>query len=126
MPLSKDGKLTTRAPRHAVTETATEARQGFSGRPVLMVLIGGLTLALLAWGLAEFYGETVDSDNATETQAPAAAGGQDPATDQQVIDNTPPEGEAMQPAPTDRDPTPQSGTGGESQTVSPSGTEKVQ
>lgn len=30
-------------------ETPVEARQGFLGRPVLMVLIGGLALAMLAW-----------------------------------------------------------------------------
>lgn len=30
-------------------ETPVEARQGFLGMPVLMVLIGGLVLATLAW-----------------------------------------------------------------------------
>lgn len=30
-------------------ETPVEARQGFLGRPVLVVLIGGLALAILAW-----------------------------------------------------------------------------
>jgi hypothetical protein len=30
-------------------ETPVEARQGFLGRPVLMVLIGGLVLAVIAW-----------------------------------------------------------------------------
>lgn len=30
-------------------ETPIEARQGFLGRPVLMVLIGGLILAMVAW-----------------------------------------------------------------------------
>lgn len=30
-------------------ETAIEARQGFLGRPVLMVLISGLVLAMAAW-----------------------------------------------------------------------------
>lgn len=30
-------------------ETPIEARQGFLGRPVLMVLIGGLVLAMIAW-----------------------------------------------------------------------------
>lgn len=30
-------------------ETPVEARQGFLGRPVLMVLVGGLVLALVAW-----------------------------------------------------------------------------
>ena len=31
------------------TETPVEARQGFLGKPVLMVLVGGLTLAVIAW-----------------------------------------------------------------------------
>jgi len=30
-------------------ETPVEARQGFLGRPVLMVLVGGLVLALIGW-----------------------------------------------------------------------------
>jgi hypothetical protein len=34
-------------------ETPIEARQGFLDRPVLMVLVGGLALVILAWGLVE-------------------------------------------------------------------------
>lgn len=34
-------------------ETPVEARQGYLGAPVLMVLIGGLVLAVLAWFLVE-------------------------------------------------------------------------
>jgi hypothetical protein len=34
---------------HPAVETPVEARQGFLGRPVLMVLIGGLALAGVAW-----------------------------------------------------------------------------
>lgn len=34
---------------HPAVETGVEARQGFLGRPVLMVLIGGLVLAVIAW-----------------------------------------------------------------------------
>lgn len=33
-----------------------KARQGRTGSPVLMVLLGGLALALLAWGAVEIYG----------------------------------------------------------------------
>jgi hypothetical protein len=39
-----------------VVETATEARQGRKGVPVLKVLIAGLVLAVLAWGAAEIWG----------------------------------------------------------------------
>ncbi|WP_332691206.1 hypothetical protein [Bosea sp. (in: a-proteobacteria)] len=34
---------------HPAVETPVEARQGFLGKPVLMVLIGGLALAIIAW-----------------------------------------------------------------------------
>jgi len=30
-------------------ETPVEARQGFLGKPVLMVLVGGLVLVIIAW-----------------------------------------------------------------------------
>jgi hypothetical protein len=39
----------------AETVSASEARQGPEGRPVLYVLIGGLVLALIAWAAAEMY-----------------------------------------------------------------------
>lgn len=35
-------------------ETPVEARQGFLGRPVLLVLIGGLILAGLAWVIVDY------------------------------------------------------------------------
>jgi len=34
---------------HPAVETPVEARQGFLGRPVLVVLVAGLTLAVIAW-----------------------------------------------------------------------------
>ncbi len=110
-----------------VVETSVEARQGLLGRPVLMVLIGGLVLAMIAWGISEMYGEAVDNDaatdvNQTSTSTPNAIV---TPTDQKVIDNAPPAGEKMQTAPTDRDPTAESGTGGDTQSVAPAGTEKI-
>lgn len=94
-----------------VTVNATEARQGNPGRPVLMVLIGGLLLALIAWGAAEMFGESTDNDPATDRQqTEPAQNGQVTPSNQRTIDNTPANGEQMQPAPTDRDPTPQTGT----------------
>ena len=36
-------------------ETPVEARQGFLGRPVLMVLVGGLILAMIAWLAVELF-----------------------------------------------------------------------
>lgn len=98
-----------------VTVSPTEARQGGRGTPVLKVLIGGLVLAVLAWGISEYYGESVDNDAATTRQsAPSATPNDTSATtpNQGTVDNTPPAGETMQPAPTDKDPTPQTGTSG--------------
>lgn len=37
-----------------------KARQGRSGRRVLLVLIAALLLAIIAWGAAEFYGRAID------------------------------------------------------------------
>ena len=110
-----------------VVETPVEARQGFLGRPVLMVLIGGLLLAMVAWGISEMYGEAVDNDAATDINQTTATSPNAVVTptDQKVIDNTPPAGEKMQTAPADRDPTSESGTGGDSQSVAPAGTEKT-
>jgi hypothetical protein len=34
-------------------ETPVEARQGFLDRPVLIVLVAGLALAIIGWGVAE-------------------------------------------------------------------------
>lgn len=41
-----------------VEETATDARQGSKGTPVLKMLVAGLVLAGLAWGAAEWWGQT--------------------------------------------------------------------
>ncbi|OLP55173.1 hypothetical protein BJF92_17450 [Rhizobium rhizosphaerae] len=108
----------------SVRLNATEARQGRLGRPVLKVLIGGLVLAALAWGVAEYVaGEGADNDAATtrtEISPPAAPQATTPA--QPTVDNTPRPGEPAQMAPADRDPTPQGGTGGPSQTRASDGT----
>lgn len=43
-----------------------------------------------------------------------------------VIDNSPPANSQVEPAPTDRDPTPQRGSGGQSQSTDPNGLEKTE
>jgi hypothetical protein len=103
-----------------VEASAVEARQGLLGRPVLYVLIGGLFLAMIAWGAAEIFGEAVDNDPATEVTQPSTDNSTSAAPqDQPVIDNSPAAGETQQTAPADRDPTPETGTGGASQSTSP-------
>jgi hypothetical protein len=95
-----------------VVETATDARQGRRGRPVLIVLVSALILASIAWIGAEMWGEASDAPAkqtatppAGQNSSPAPAGSPTPAT----------------PAPTDRTPHPDGGTGGDSQTTQPSG-----
>jgi hypothetical protein len=52
--------------------STNRARQGLLGKPVLMVLIGGLLLAVVAWTAAEKWGESIDPQSGTTTQtAPA-------------------------------------------------------
>jgi len=59
-------------------------RQGRWGYQVLMVLVGGLVLAMIAWAAAEFYGEAIDPPAATEN-APSA-----PTPSTQPPPSTPP------------------------------------
>ena len=58
--------------------TPTEARQGFRGKPVLIVLLAGLILAMLVWIPAEWWGNSIAPENPanepTQTTAPAPGG----------------------------------------------------
>ncbi|WEX78727.1 hypothetical protein PYH37_003646 [Sinorhizobium numidicum] len=99
---------------------AREARQGSLGVRVLAVLTAGLFLALVVWGAVELWGESSDNDQATQTEQIQPS----PSPEQtgSINEPAPAGGQAL--TPTDRDPTAQTGTGGESQQVSPDGTEK--
>lgn len=48
-----------------------EARQGRWGWQVLMVLVGGLLLAMVVWAGVESYGEAIDPPAPATEQAPA-------------------------------------------------------
>ena len=48
-----------------------DARQGRRGTRVLFVLIAALVLVAIAWGGAEFYGESIGHSAPATTQAPA-------------------------------------------------------
>ena len=97
--------------------SAREARQGGPGRPVLKVLGISLVLAFLAWGAVEIWGERIDpSVPVDDTQTSSTSDG---TPTQDTIDDSVPGG--GQTVPTDRDPTQQSGTGGDSQRVTPDG-----
>jgi hypothetical protein len=51
--------------------SANEARQGRRGSPVFMVLVGGLFLAMVAWGAAEWWGQSTEPP-AEQTATPPA------------------------------------------------------
>jgi len=100
---------------------ARETRQGRLGRPVLRILGISLALAFLVWGAVELWSDRADpsapvdtsqTSSTSDTQAPSEG----------TIDDTVPGN--TQTVPTDRDPTPQSGTGGDSQLVTPDGTQR--
>lgn len=58
--------------------TPTEARQGFHGKPVLIVLLAGLILAMLVWIPIEWWGNSIAPENPanepSQTTTPAPAG----------------------------------------------------
>ncbi len=51
---------------------AEKAKQGRSGRHVLIVLIIALILALVAWYGAELYGEMIHPDNESSSGQPVS------------------------------------------------------
>ncbi len=108
----------------SVTETATEARQGSYGKPVFIVLVCGMLLALLAWGGVEMWGESIDRDSG-ETASTKS----DPINSQPsgpgAFDNNAPDGSSRSPEATDRSPTPSGSGSGQTQVTTPNGTEKT-
>lgn len=48
-----------------------KARQGRWGRQVLVVLIAGLVLAFIAWGLVELYGRAIEPEQGSTTGSSA-------------------------------------------------------
>ena len=95
---------------------ARETRQGGLGRPVLKVLGISLALAFLVWGAVEIWGESTDPS--VDTEQTSSTSSSTPA--EGTTDNAVPGGGET--VPTDRDPNADSGTGGESQRVTPDGT----
>ena len=102
--------------------SATEARQGFLGKPVLMVLAVSLALVIAVWGAVEIWGTSTDREAGVDDTQTTSTTSETPGADAESgFDADPPAGSATETAPTDEDPTPQSGTGGESQTTTEDG-----
>ncbi|UDF31729.1 UNVERIFIED_ORG: hypothetical protein LHK14_22010 (plasmid) [Roseateles sp. XES5] len=101
------------------TYTAQESRQGGLGRPVLTVLGTSLVLVFLVWGAVEIWGEASDPIEPVDASQTSSTTNGTQSPTQDTIDDTVPGG--GQTVPTDRDPTQQSGTGGDSQRVTPDG-----
>ncbi|HXV30026.1 MAG TPA: hypothetical protein VD840_06820 [Sinorhizobium sp.] len=99
-----------------------EVRQGRFGIRVLAVLAASLVLAMVVWGAIEIWADRTDDDRRTAVEDVQSA----PADDQtsSIGDGATSEENRRALAPTDRDPTYQTGTGGPSQQVTPDGTEK--
>ncbi|HVK90882.1 MAG TPA: hypothetical protein VM468_05670 [Mycoplana sp.] len=104
--------------------SATQARQGSFGRPVALVLAGGLILALIAWGAVEYWGETQDNAAEATNSEPAVHQSQPQPQSGNTADTAPSTEQKAGTAPTDRDPTYESGTGGQSPVVTPDGTQR--
>lgn len=90
-----------------IVENATDARQGNTGKPVLIVLCIGLCLAAVAWVGAEFWGEATDAP--AEQTATPPAGDNAPKSEAGPSENT------TEPTSVDRTPHAESGTRGSSQ-----------
>jgi len=85
-----------------VTLTATEARQGSWGRPVLYVLVCGIILAMIAWWAAEYYGSAI-APNTDKTITSSVS--KSPATNPKVINDNQPKGQPVQKSPAVQDST---------------------
>jgi hypothetical protein len=97
------------------------ARQGGWGRHGFTILISALLLTAIAWGAAELYGEQAKTPATQEAGGSAISSGPNPAESNPVkskTDNM--NGEPVDPNPeVDKNPTPQSSTGGDQQGTQP-------
>lgn len=59
--------------------SSNKAKQGRQGRPVLVVLIVGLLLALVVWGVIEIYGSAIAPENPSGDPASVPTEGLGPA-----------------------------------------------
>lgn len=88
--------------------SATEARQGVRGLHLFAVLVTALVLAAIVWAGVELWGRYIEPNESGNTAPTIGSSGGQPQGG--AIDNTPPAGQAVQPAPTDRSENNQQGT----------------
>lgn len=69
--------------------TPTEARQGFRGKPVLIVLLAGLVLAMLVWIPAEWWGNSIAPNNPANEPTTETAPAPSPNTTESGSQNMP-------------------------------------
>ncbi|MES5046985.1 hypothetical protein [Rhizobium nepotum] len=91
-------------------ETATRARQGSRGRPVLVILIVSVFLALVVWAVVEYSVFEPDENLPQNPQTQTVPIPQQPSG-AESFDNNPANGRPVPPASTDRNPSPQDSTG---------------
>lgn len=91
-------------------ETATRARQGSRGRPVLVILIVSFLLALVVWAVVEYSVFEPDENRPQSTQTETAPVPQQPSGSG-TFDNNPANGRVAPPASTDTNPSRQDSTG---------------
>lgn len=61
--------------------SANKVKQGRQGKPVLVVLVVGMLLALVVWGVIEIYGSAIEPENPSGDPASVLSEGPGPATD---------------------------------------------
>lgn len=86
-----------------VRVSATEARQGRLGRPVLIVLVASLVLVVLAWAAAELWGMYIAPRDQAIDPATTSSTTTDPMAGKKVINDNPPAGDKIQTSPAIRD-----------------------
>lgn len=89
--------------RDNVVLTPVEARQGSLGRPVLIVLVVGLLLALATWAMIEVWGTAIAPIEGPAVTTPEVTPNTPAGTD--TFDDNPPADTKVEPAPVIVNPT---------------------
>jgi hypothetical protein len=94
-----------RQPTPTQAVSPTKARQGRLGRPVLLVLICGLVLAMVVWFFVEMWGRAGEYDSKTTASTTGKTTDVEPSGPR-AFDNNPAKGPQRPPEAIDRNPRP--------------------